>query len=230
MSKLHTVGRKVYWNDFEVYTDSNYSMHENKHECLYEDMVEAIFMLLCYACSRHQSVRFMRFDVKFSKEEYYHDYMVRFRSFLSHFAKWCSRLEGGAVTPYYLWCKEKENGLNPHFHFFLLICDRKEKEYESILKKAQSILQAWNHRRFEATINFCQKNPSGKRQENGILIKQGGRLIESQFRRCFQWATYLAKKRTKECFAPNTRRYGKSELSPDVYKADWLEWFHNQSH
>lgn len=228
MSNLHTVNKRVHWNDFEVYTDPAYSMIEDKSESLYEDMVESIFMLLCHACSSHQSVRFIRFGLKFSKDEYYPHYMIRFRSFLSYFIKWCSRLEHKIITPYYLWCKEKEEGINPHFHFFLLLCDSKAKEYTFILKKAQAILQTWNHERFEATINFSQKDLFGNRQENGIFIKQNGILNEREFRRCFQWATYLAKKRSKECFAPNTRRYGKSELPQEAYSANWLEWFYTQ--
>lgn len=228
MSMLHKVNNKVHWDNFEVYTDHEYSLHDHPEESLYENMVEAIFMLFCYACSKHQSVRFIRFDLKFSKNEHYLDCMIRFGSFLSYFIKWCSRLEGKTVVPYYLWCKEKESGLNPHFHLFLLICDRKEKEYTSILKKAQAILQAGNHRQFEATGNFCQTDLFGNRQENGIVMKQNGILNEREFRRCFQWATYLAKKRSKECFAPNTRRYGKSELPQEAYSTNWLEWFYTQ--
>lgn len=227
---LHTIDRRVYWNDFEVYTDSEYSLYGNRHDCLYKDLTETIFNLLCYASSRHRNVQFIRFEITFEKEIYFFHHMIYFNLFLSDFVKTCSRLEAGKVTPYYFWCREKsKEDKNAHFHFFLLLCDKTQKEYKFLLKKAQKILDKKLLRaNTEGYINFGAKDRHGNYQENGITIKQDGILNEREFRRCFQWATYLAKKRTKESRLPRVRRYNKSKLPLEAFDTNWLEWFYGQ--
>lgn len=104
---LHTIDRIVYWNDFDVYINSEYSLHENRHDCLYKDLTETIFNLLCYVSSRHRNVQFIHFEVRFEKEIYFFHHMIYFKLFLSEFVKTCSRLEAEKVTPYFFWCREK---------------------------------------------------------------------------------------------------------------------------
>lgn len=205
-----------YYRGYEVYYDRSGSG-------LDEEIVKKIFVLLKFATTVYSHVRFIRFDVKFPW--WVEEYQVApiLADFRSHFIHEIWDKHGPA---YYIRAWENEESDLPHFHFALLVCDAPNLKYKKdILYMANRMFAqkvcAYTGEYAADRIDYCSMC-KGKKQKNGIVIKEDHGVSDLNFRICFRWATYLAKNRAKEKIPKHIKRFSMSQLPKWVWQRDWF--------
>ena len=209
------LSHQISYNGYELYYDE--SGHDLKE-------AQRIINTLNYACFKHNDVQFIRIDIRYPDW----NFLTReielkiFNEFLPYLIKKCSGKNG---TTYYRRSWELEEADHPHFHMFLLVCDRPELKYTHLLKEIDELFSLYveSNTGYEAKgmIHFCRINKFGDRQINGIIIKQNGCIDAENFRTCVQWATYLSENRGKEKIPKHYNRFTGSQLAPWVKHHDF---------
>jgi hypothetical protein len=205
------------YHGYEVYYDQHGSG-------LDEEIVKKIFVLLKYATTVHSHVRFIRFDVRFPWYVADHQVDPILADFRNHFINEIWKNYGPA---YYIRSWEQEDSDLPHFHFVLLVCDAPNLKYKKeILDLADRLfalkVSSYTGEYAKDRIYKCLTDKRGRKQKNGIIIKENHGISDINFRECFRWATYLAKNHTKEKIPKRTRRFTMSQLPKWVWQRDWF--------
>ena len=125
---------------------------------------------------------------------------------------------------YYMKARE-QNSINPHFHYFILLCGRLKRPYTHMLEAAEEVFCRYVGKIMkepvQGLVNFCRKDMHRRPQKNGLIIKQDGVVDEWTFREAFRWATYLAKLRTKGDKPKYKKSFTTSELPVKIAFHNW---------
>uniref|UniRef100_UPI0025940C36 YagK/YfjJ domain-containing protein n=1 Tax=uncultured Psychrobacter sp. TaxID=259303 RepID=UPI0025940C36 len=88
----------------------------------------------------------------------------------------------------YIWCRELSSDKGLHYHLVLLLNGNEVQSHYYVLEKAKQIAEHHAHRGYERVPHFGD-NPMH------MMID---RDVQGDYERAFEWASYLAKARTKD--------------------------------
>ena len=182
-----------YFKGFRIQASESLPCREDILEAIYEVFEKTVFKRRTF---------FMRFDVKFPK---YRQYPADNKLFIGFQASFMKHLRRKGYKPAMLWVRENniKTGPNQHYHCFLCLSGRETNSIYGHLKKAEELwelalgLQPGEGR---GLIDYCD------REDAGVMVNY--RDIQS-VQKCFYWASYLSKTRTKE-YLPGIRTVGRS--------------------
>lgn len=185
----------------------------------YVEMLESIDEQMTAMLSHHDKVLMVRLDVhvhdRLADNEIMTDFIDRMRRWACGKYKKNKRLG-------YIWCRELSSDKGLHYHLVLLLNGNEVQSHYHVLEKAQQIAEHHAHRGYRSVPHF-DKNPMH------MMID---RDTAGDYERAFEWASYLAKTRTKDNkhrsdrannyqtsrIKPRLNEHGKIFTSGDDYK------------
>lgn len=177
-----------------------------------EDILQSLEKLFIHMTNKYSKVLFIRFDVRYPVNYQLQKIPANklFSSFMAALARYYQRQ---GYDPHYLWAREESEGLNPHYHVVLMLDGHKSKFYMPVLKKAEELWRYQLNQNAKGLIFYCNQDNNGNSQENGICIRKDRADYWEIYKRCFRWASYLAKASSKKHTPYYTRQYGLSRLN-----------------
>ena len=179
-------------------TYNGYPLSESKKnsEGFRVDILQAIESLFVDMVKRHASVFFVRFDLRFparSPLRHTGDNALVSR-FSELFMLHCKRKK---YDPRYLWAREYSKRDNVHYHFILLLNDDYIQNAHVLIKnKATELWQlCLGIEDNLGLVDLCKTHEFP--DYGGIKIRRRDPHFQQVFERCYQWASYLAKRYSK---------------------------------
>ena len=155
--------------------------------------------LLSYALARHAKVLLVRFDVRYPDGYLAPEGNALFITFMERYIRYLSRKR---YSPLYLWCRERANSSNPHYHVYLLLDGTRLQKMPN-LYKAEEIWQ----RQLELEIDYTRRLLYYCNYPGSIILRNDQqKSIET-----LNYLAYLAKEVTKEQL-PGVRNWGSSYI------------------
>lgn len=181
----------------------------------YADILSRINLIANHMTSTHSKVFFMRFDLHFPQYGSFPPTNDYIEIFMNNFIR---GLDRASLDPHYLWAYER-NPPQPHHHYHICLWldGQRVQSIYGILQRAESL---WC-----ATLGMpgtpgllcnCTTDSQGFPQENGIMIQRSSPDCQDSFNRAFQWASYLAKSKSKGFAPPGVREFGSSKFSSSI--------------
>lgn len=123
----------------------------------------------------------------------------------------CSR---NGVSPAYFWVREQSlRSNNQHYHCMLLLDGNKTCWYYPYIELAEKMWGRILNVDPKGLIHFCDRDPDGNRQANGIILRSDDPKYESKIDTVVRQAMYLAKDHTKGFYNDGIRDFGMSRIS-----------------
>lgn len=178
----------------------------------YTVMLDKIHDLMITFTTNYSKTLFIRFDLRFPDGYPVTNDNSILTKFINSFTQQYRR---DNITYGYFWCRESApNNSHQHYHFILLLNGHKVQEYHGHLLRLDEV---WNNTLGvcqQGLVNFCNKNKKGVPQENGIMLNRNDPSSPAEFARCFEWASYLTKTRSKEGTPAYGNNWGCSQIKP----------------
>jgi len=196
----------------------------------FDIILQKIHERLMHMVGKHSRVCFIRFDIHFPGIGYTpvgHNHEI---SRLFKMLKENARARG--IDLHFVWVREQEQAIHPHYHAIALINGAKVQDYRGFLCEVE---RCWKHVLktvavdvpidARGLIDWCDKDRfTGLPIENGIMIQrpllqsqglerqQQEQVFQETVNRCFHWASYLAKVNQKSNTPDGSRRFGVSMI------------------
>ena len=123
----------------------------------------------------------------------------------------CSR---NGVSPAYFWVREQSiRSDNQHYHCMLLLDGNKTCRYYPYIELAEKIWGRILGVNPKGLIHFCDRDPHGNRQANGIILRSDDPYYEDKIDAVVRQAMYLAKDHTKGIYNDGVRDFGMTRLA-----------------
>ena len=191
---------------------------DGEKEC-YVEMLESIDEQMTAMLSHHGKVLMVRLDV------HVHDRLADnaiMTDFIDRMRRWANGRYEKNKRLGYIWCREVSTDKGLHYHLVLLLNGDAVESHYHVLKKAQEIAEHHHHRGYRSVPHF------GKDPMHMMI----NRDIKGSYEAAFEWASYLAKTRTKDSkhrsdkannfqtsrIKPRLNEHGKIFTSGDDYK------------
>ncbi len=180
---------------------------------LRDDILEAIYTRLRFMTECHPFVLILRYDLRFPQHVHFFDYRHALQNFMNSFSVYLKRRN---IHYHYVWVKEIESSVNPHYHCVFIVSDDQCNSFVLNLE-AQSI---WSRicsesscDASESLLHCCPRRICDGSIQWDVLISGNDPNFEVEFGDIFYWLSYLAKTNTKT-FSPGRgdRWWGSSQL------------------
>ncbi|MCB6543620.1 inovirus Gp2 family protein [Desulfovibrio desulfuricans] len=123
----------------------------------------------------------------------------------------CSR---NGVSPAYFWVREQSlRSNNQHYHCMLLLDGNKTCRYYPYIELAEKIWGRILGVNPKGLIHFCDRDPHGNRQANGIILRSDDPYYEDKIATVVRQAMYMAKVHTKGFYNDGFRDFGMTRIS-----------------
>lgn len=123
----------------------------------------------------------------------------------------CSR---NGLSPAYFWVREQSlRSNNQHYHCMLLLDGNKTRRYYPYIEAAEEIWGRILNVDPKGLIHYCDRDPDGNRQANGIILRSDDHNYECKIDTVVRQAMYLAKDHTKGIYNDGFRDFGMSRIS-----------------
>ena len=195
----------------EMYNGYPLSESRKCNEGFRVDILDDIKSLMEDMTKRHASVFFVRFDLRYPavSAPRYPDDNALLKQFIENFRIYCKR---HGYDPMYLWARECSGRDKVHYHFMLLLNgDIIQNAHALIRGKATELWQrCLGIEDGRGLVELCpiREVPD----YGGIKIRRKDLHFQQVFEKCYQWASYLAKRYTKGESPSYTNEYGRSHL------------------
>ena len=159
----------------------------NEYQCI-KEYLQKIDSLMANALQKHSKVMMFRMDLRFPVAAHC---LVDHATLVSNFIESLTRnLKYNKLDPYYLWTREQEGSINPHYHLMILVDGHKNQKPHKSLNLAQEL---WSK---QFTILNCQgvNNLVYMCDYQCCMINRNS---QESINKAFYWASYLAKVNTK---------------------------------
>lgn len=187
----------------------------------YEIILQKIYERMMLMTNRHCRVLFIRFDLRFpinymsneSNDEISHLFKIMKQNAYSR-----------GIDLHFVWVREQSREKHQHYHCVVLLNGSLVGNYRRFLGEVQRV---WGHvLNSDATglVDWCDRDRTGLPVGNGIMIErpqqaatgasfhEQNELYNDTLRRCFKWASYLAKTNQKDNTPYKVRRFNASQL------------------
>jgi len=181
--------------------------------CVRDDILEAIYTRLRYMTECHPFVLILRYDLRFPQHVLFSDYRHALQNFMNSFSVYLKRRN---IHYHYVWVKEIESSVNPHYHCVFIVSADQCNSY--VLNREAQII--WSRIcsdpaccASESLLHCCPRMLRNGSIQWDVLIPRNDPNFEVEFGDIFYWLSYLAKTNTKT-FSPGKgdRWWGSSQL------------------
>jgi len=206
----------------KVFTGNEYNgkpLSESKKngKGFYDEILQATESLFVNMINRHSSVFFVRFDLTYpsGSSSSYPDNNDLVSTFSETLMLYCKR---HGYDPKYLWVRETspETG-QTHYHFMLLLNGNLiQNAHQLILGYA---INLWQHylgiEDGKGLVHLSRSNDNDcyyDDQYGGVKIMRKDPFFQQVYEKCYQVASYLAKRYSKEGLPPHVNGFGSSRI------------------
>ena len=196
-------------NTYNGYELSNSSKN---NQGFYVEILQVIESLFNYMTMHHGKVFFIRFDLRYPANSAltYRDDNVLLTRFIESLTLYYKRKK---ADPKYLWVREHSNKTGQfHYHFLLLLNGDLIWNGYGIKTKATDLWRGCLDLSVEAgsgLVHLCEYNDD---QYGGIKINRNDPHLKQVFEKCYQRASYLAKRYSKGGLPPYVNGFGCSRI------------------
>jgi len=195
-----------------TYNGYDLSYSEKNDQGFYREILQASELLFNDMTMRHGKVFFSMFVLKYpagSASFYPNDNSLLSR-FIEALTLYCKRKK---VDPRYLWVRECSDTGQPHYHLMLLLNGDLVQNAHGILQKATELWQrCLGIEDGKGLVHLCTTDkdyaPYG-----GVKIIRNGQDFQQVQSKCYELASYLAKRYSKGGLPPYVNGFGSSRLS-----------------
>ena len=179
---------------------------------MYSDSItQKLFELLKEYTRTFSKTMVVRFDVTYPKTYIGVEDNSDMSALMKLLIQQCSR---NGVSPAYFFVREKSLGSdNQHYHCMLLLDGNKTCRYYPYIELAEKIWGRILGVNPKGLIHFCDRDPDGNRQANGIILRSDDLNYEDKIEAVVRQAMYLAKDHTKGIYNDGFRDFGMTRIS-----------------
>ncbi len=179
---------------------------------MYRDSIsQKISELLKEYTRTFSKTMFVRFDVTYPKTYIVVEDNSDMSALMKLLIQQCSR---NGVSPAYFFVREQSLGSdNQHYHCMLLLDGNKTCRYYPYIELAEKIWGRILGVNPKGLIHFCDRDPDGNRQANGIILRSDDLNYEDKIEAVVRQAMYLAKDHTKGIYNDGFRDFGMTRIS-----------------
>ena len=118
------------------------------------------------------------------------------------------------VSPAYFFVREQSRGSdNQHYHCMLLLDGNKTCRYYPYIELAEKIWGRILGVNPKGLIHYCDRDPDGNRQANGIILRSDDPYYEDKIDTVVRQAMYMAKVHSKGIYNDGFRDFGMTRIS-----------------
>ena len=178
----------------------------------YSDSIsQKIFELLEEYTKTFSKTMVVRFDVTYPKTYIGVEDNSDMSELMKLLIQQCSR---NGLSPAYFWVREQSlRSNNQHYHCMLLLDGNKTCRYYPYIELAEKIWGRILGVNPKGLIHFCDRDPDGNRQANGIILRSDDLNYEDKIEAVVRQAMYLAKDHTKGIYNDGFRDFGMTRIS-----------------
>ncbi|WP_084158794.1 YagK/YfjJ domain-containing protein [Solidesulfovibrio alcoholivorans] len=176
----------------------------------YDQLIfERIIALLNSYLSRHSKCLVVRFDLRFPV-----CYMqVISNELISQFMqKIIQKYKRQGLDPSYIWVREQDTSVNPHYHCALLLNGHKVRDFHHVFCNAQSLWGSTLGVDAFGLVHNCISREYVHGFKNGIMIETYREDALLNYEAVIHQLSYLAKMRDKRDHGDPWRNLGMSQL------------------
>ena len=179
---------------------------------MYRDSIsQKIFELIEEYTKTFSKTMVVRFDVTYPKTHIGVEDNSDMSALMKLLIQQCSR---NGVSPAYFWVREQSlRSGNQHYHCMLLLDGNKTCRYYPYIKSAEEIWGRILDVDPKGLIHYCDRDPDGNRQANGIILRSDDPYYEDKIDTVVRQAMYLAKVHTKGFYNDGFRDFGMTRIS-----------------
>jgi len=179
---------------------------------MYRDSIsQKLFELLEEYTRTFSKTMVVRFDVTYPKTHIGVEDNSDMSALMKLLIQQCSR---NGVSPAHFWVREQSLGSdNQHYHCMLLLDGNKTCRYYPYIELAEKIWGRILGVNPKGLIHFCDRDPDGNRQANGIILRSDDLNYEDKIEAVVRQAMYLAKDHTKGIYNDGFRDFGMTRIS-----------------
>ncbi len=187
-------------------------MTKDYDPAMYSDSIsQKLFELLEEYTRTFSKTMVVRFDVTYPKGFIAVEDNSGMSDLMKLLIQQCSR---NGVSPAYFWVREQSlRSDNQHYHCMLLLDGNKTCRYYPYIELVEEI---WGRRLNvdpKGLIHYCDRDPDGNRQANGIILRSDDPNYESKIDTVVRQAMYLAKDHTKGFYNDGIRDFGMTRMA-----------------
>ena len=172
---------------------------------------QKLFSLLEEYTNTFSKTMIVRFDVTYPKSFIAVENNSDMSELMKLLIQQCSR---NGVSPAYFWVREQSlRSNNQHYHCMLLLDGNKTCRYYPYIKSAEEIWGRILDVDPKGLIHYCDRDPDGNRQANGIILRSDDLNYEDKIEAVVRQAMYLAKDHTKGFYNDGFRDFGMTRIS-----------------
>ena len=180
-----------------VFKGFNVNCGRNNQFELRDDILEAIDSRLRFMTECHPFVLILRYDLRFPQHAQFPEYRHALQNFMNSFSVYLKRRN---IHYQYVWVKEIESSVNPHYHCVFITSAGQYSSYV-LNREAQNI---WSRICSESSgyascslLHCCPRILRDGSLQWDVLISRDDPNFEVEIRDIFYWLSYLAKINTK---------------------------------
>ena len=179
---------------------------------MYSDYIsQKLFELLEEYTRTFSKTMIVRFDVTYPQRLIAVEDNSDMSALMKLLIQQCSR---NGVSPAYFWVREQSiRSDNQHYHCMLLLDGNKTCRYYPYIELAEEIWGRILGVNPKGLIHYCDRDPDGNRQANGIILRSDDPCYEDKIESVVRQAMYMAKDHTKGIYNDGFRDFGMTRIS-----------------
>ena len=186
-------------------------MCDNDDSLYRPNIHDKLSTLLTEYTTIHSKTMVIRFDVTYPKGFMAVEDNSDMSNLMKLLIQQCSR---NGVSPVYFWVREQSlRSKNQHYHCMLLLDGNKTCRYYPYIKSAEEIWGRILDVDPKGLIHYCDRDPDGNRQANGIILRSDDLNYEDKIEAVVRQAMYLAKDHTKGFYNDGFRDFGMTRMA-----------------
>lgn len=187
-------------------------MTKDYDSTMYSDYIsQKLFELLEEYTRTFSKTMIVRFDVTYPQRLIAVEDNSDMSALMKLLIQQCSR---NGVSPAYFWVREQSiRSDNQHYHCMLLLDGNKTCRYYPYIELAEKIWGRILGVNPKGLIHYCDRDPDGNRQANGIILRSDAPYYEDKIDTVVRQAMYMAKVHTKGIYNDGFRDFGMTRIS-----------------
>lgn len=186
-------------------------MHDDDNSLYRPNIHDKLSTLLTEYTTSHSKTMVIRFDATYPKGFNAVEDNSDISALMKLLIQQCSRK---GVSPAYFWVREQSlRSNNQHYHCMLLLDGNKTRRYYPYIELAEKIWGRILGVNPKGLIHYCDRDPDGNRQANGIILRSDDPYYEDKIDTVVRQAMYLAKIHSKGFYNDGFRDFGMTRIS-----------------
>lgn len=174
-----------------------------------EDILTHLGSLFSYYTEKHGKVLVVRFDISYPV----HHEVTSIQTDISRcIQKIAQKYKRQGYDPAYMWVREQQNSIHPHYHCVLLLNGNRVRSYNHVFQTAESLWGSTIGADASGLVHHCTVSKHGTPHENGIMLRRCDSDYAERCQQVQQQVSYLAKSGGKGEPHDGMRDFGMSRI------------------